>query len=264
MTNLERDVTRPGAGAGAGTQDTIHVLLVEDDELYSEMLAEQLSERGFAVQSFTDGASLFEQLGAAADADVIVLDWSLPKTTGIDLLPRLRRYGVTVPVIFLTGRPLITYESLAFERGAIDFVDKARGVEILARRLRRVVAASRPRPNLAPEPERRVVCGKLVLRPDAGRGHWNEADLGLTHGEFKIVQFLVSNIGRDVTYREVYDVMYFAGFVAGNGDEGYRMNVRSAIKRIRNKFRACDPDFAAIENRAAVGYHWKPPEGDGG
>ena len=254
MTNLERDVARPGAG----TQDAIHVLLVEDDELYSEMLAEQLSERGFAVQSFTDGASLFEQLGAAADADVIVLDWSLPKTTGIDLLPRLRRYGVTVPVVFLTGRPLISYESLAFERGAIDFVDKARGVEILARRLRRVVAASRPRPKL--EPERRMVCGKLVLRPDAGRAHWNEADLDLTHGEFKIVKFLVANIGRDVTYREIYDIMYFAGFVAGNGDDGYRMNVRSAIKRIRNKFRACDPDFSAIENSAAVGYRWKPPE----
>src|SRR5271163_1781157 len=101
MRHPELDVAR--LAAGAATKDIIHVLLVEDDDDYSETLADQLSVEGFAVQTFADGAALFEQLGAAADADVIVLDWMLPKTSGIDLLPRLRRYGVTVPVVFLTG-----------------------------------------------------------------------------------------------------------------------------------------------------------------
>jgi two-component system response regulator ChvI len=247
--------------AAAGTNDVIQVLLVEDDDDYSETLADQLSLEGFAVQRFADAAALFEQLGAAADADVIVLDWMLPKTSGIDLLPRLRRYGVTVPIVFLTARPLAKYERLAFERGAIDFIDKVRGVEVLARRLRRAVAATKPAP--IPKPESRVTCGRLALRPDVGRAYWDEVDIGLTLGEYKIVNFLVSNIGRDVTYREVYDLMYFEGFVAGSGDDGYRSNVRSAMKRIRNKFRERDPTFAEIENCFAVGYHWRAPEADG-
>ena len=44
--------------------------------------------------------------------------------------------------------------------------------------------------------------------------------------------------------------------VAGNGSEGYRTNVRSSMKRIRNKFRAIDANFAEIENFPAFGYRW--------
>ena len=256
MMHAEPDAAR--LAAGAGTKDVIHVLLVEDDDDYSETLADELTGKGFVVQRFADAAALFEQLGAAADADVIVLDWMLPKTSGIDLLPRLRRYGVTVPVVFLTGRPLTKYECLAFERGAFDFIDKVRGADILARRLRRAVAVANPT-RLA-KPERRLLCGRLVLRLDAGRAEWDGVDLGFTLGEYKILHFLVSNIGRDVTYREVYDLMYFEGFVAGSGDDGYRCNVRSAMKRIRNKFREHDPGFAEIENCSTLGYHWKASE----
>jgi two-component system, OmpR family, response regulator ChvI len=46
------------------------------------------------------------------------------------------------------------------------------------------------------------------------------------------------------------------GFVSGHGAEGYRPNVRSALKRVRNKFRALDPDFSGIESYMAFGYRW--------
>jgi two-component system response regulator ChvI len=62
-----------------------------------------------------------------------------------------------------------------------------------------------------------------------------------------------------VTYRAIYDRMHYAGFIAGSGDHGYRSNVRSAIKRIRIKFRECDPQFAEIENYMAFGYCWGTP-----
>jgi|SRR5580704_2863072 hypothetical protein len=57
--------------------------------------------------------------------------------------------------------------------------------------------------------------------------------MGLTKREYKIVHLLVSNVGRWVTYRAIYDCMHYDGFIAGGGDDGYRGNVRSAIKRIR-------------------------------
>jgi len=48
------------------------------------------------------------------------------------------------------------------------------------------------------------------------------------------------------------------GFLAGCGDDGYRVNVRSAVKRIRNKFRVHTPGFAEIENHPGLGYRWRP------
>ena len=114
----------------------IRVILVEDDEDYREIVGSELSWHGFAVRSFADGASLLDLLDTAAEADVILLDWRLPNISGIDLLPQLRERGVNLPVVFLTSHPQPANEKLAFERGALDFIDKTRGVEILARRLR--------------------------------------------------------------------------------------------------------------------------------
>jgi two-component system response regulator ChvI len=124
-----------------GEVDPIRVLIVEDDENYREIVSSELTWHGFAVRSFDDGDSLLASLDAAADADVIVLDWRLPTIAGIDLLPRLRQRGVNLPVVFLTSHPEPVYEQLAFERGALDFIDKTRGVEALASRLRQVVQA---------------------------------------------------------------------------------------------------------------------------
>jgi two-component system response regulator ChvI len=234
--------------------DPIRVLLVEDDEDYREIVGSELSWHGFAVHSFADGDSLLGSLDTAAYADVIVLDWRLPNISGIDLLPQLRQRGVNLPVVFLTSHADPAYEKLAFERGALDFIDKMRGVEILARRLRLLYEAGK----LAnPEADKLIVCGKLVLKPTVSRAFWNEVDVGLTVTEYEVVRFLASNVGRYPTYREIYDLQYYEGFVAGQADEGYRTNVRSTIKRIRKKFCKLDSTFSEIENSTALGYRWR-------
>ena len=243
--------------AHIGEPGTIRVLLVEDDQIDRDRLSNELSKHGFAVHGFADGTSLLRALDSAMDADIIILDWGLPKTSGIDLLPQLRRHGVTLPVVFLSGRTMPANESLAFDRGAIDFIDKARGVEVLVRRLRRVVKASNSTEQL--QTDRSMICGNLLLRPDVSRAYWKDTDLDLTLGEYNIVHLLVSNVGKYITYRAVYDRLRHEGFIAGDGADGYRANVRSAIKRIRNKFRALDPTFDEIENYAGFGYCWKKP-----
>ncbi len=230
------------------------VLLVEDDELCREAVASALSEHGFSVQTFGDGASLLGSLEAVAGADIIILDWSLPQMSGIDLLRELRRQGVAVPVVFLTGWPEVRYEGLALETGAIDFIDKARGIDVLVRRLRLVANGARPYAD--PVPHERMVLGKLILGPAVSRAYWNEVDVGLTVGEYNIVHLLASNAGRHVTYRAIYDRLHYEGFIAGSGEHGYRGNVRSFTKRIRNKFRRLDPTFGEIENCTDFGYRW--------
>jgi len=240
-----------------GKNDTIRVLLVEDDQYYREALADELSDYGISAQRFADGVSLLQALDDGVDADVIVLDWALPNTSGIDLLPQMRRRGVRLPVMFLTGHASTTYESLAFDRGAIDFIDKVRGTDILVRRLRRIVQAAKTASN--PAADKRLDCGKLILRPSVSRAYWNGTDVGLTLGEYNIVHLLASNAGRYLTYRAIYDRLHYEGFIAGNGEQGHRANARSAIKRIRDKFHELDPTFDEIENYTAFGYCWGKP-----
>jgi two-component system response regulator ChvI len=232
----------------------IRVAFVEDDDDYREAVSSELGDHGFEVTTFADGAALLASFAEGAEAEIIVLDWSLPSVSGIDLLPRLRRNGVALPVVFLTGRSQPAYEQLAFDRGALDFVDKARGVPILAHRLR-LIADSVKKPS-EPELVDNFHCGRLMLKPRISRAFWDDADIHLTLTEFKIVHLLASNVGSYVTYRAVYDCMHYVGFIAGSGENGYRTNVRSCIKRIRNKFRAVDPTFAEIDNYQSFGYRW--------
>jgi len=157
--------------------------------------------------------------------------------------------------VFLTSHPEPENEQRAFERGALDFVDKTRGVEVLACRLRLVAEPAKPAANS--EADKTIVCGKLALRPAIHRAYWNQVDVGLTVGEYNVVHFLTSNVCNYLTYREIYDVQYYEGFFAGTGEQGYRTNVRSTIKRVRKKFCKTDPTFGEIQTSPTLGYRWR-------
>lgn len=99
-----------------------------------------------------------------------------------------------------------------------------------------------------------------LLRDDVGhRAYWNGADVGLTAGEYRLLTALVFASGQCVGYRQLYTAMSKRppGFVTGQGDWGYKGNVRSMAKRVRQKFLALDPSFACIVNFAGVGYFWR-------
>lgn len=233
----------------------IKLIVVDDDDDYREAASNELDYLGFDVVALASGEALLDTVAEHDGIEIIVLDWRLPSGLGIDLLGPLRQSGCHLPVIFLTAIPATAYENAALDGGAVDFVDKARGITILAKRIRASVALARRLPAVAPKET--LQCGKLLLRPDVGGAMWGGADPGLTVTEFNIVHLLVSQAGEYVTYRAIYDCVHHAGFVAGDGMEGYRTNVRSSIKRIRNKFRALDGEFAEIENYAAFGYRWR-------
>src|SRR5882762_1003102 len=220
-------VPRPKAG-GDG-EERIRLIFVDDNDDYREAASAELVDLGFVVETFADGASMLDSVADGIAADVIVLDWSLPMMSGIDLLPRLRREGIQLPVVFLTGRSSPSHENLAFDRGELE-VDES------------------------------LHCGRLMLKPRVSRAFWDTVDVNLTLTEFNIVRQLASNVGNHVTYRAVYDCMHHVGFIAGSGENGYRTNVRSSIKRIRNKFRLIDPEFAEIENYPSFGYRWGRPK----
>ncbi len=229
--------------------------LLDDDSVYLAQLSDGLGEHGFGVVTFNSGPALLDYLGEGGKADCMVLDWRLDRGSGLDVLMRARRRGVTTPAVFFTGLPATDYETVALDSGAADFVDKSRGVDILARRIRLIIESAKTGEAGAVEEEVRV--GRLRLRPQVCRAYWDSVDLNLTVTEFRIVMALGSNAGEYVSYRAIYDCVHTAGFIAGSGEDGYRTNVRSSMKRIRNKFRAIDDAFNEIENFPAFGYRWQ-------
>ena len=255
------DAGEPVLLGSVNEPDAIRVLLIRDGAMDCGVLASELSTQGFAVQTV---ASLAAAPGAVGDADVIVLHCDWTKVSSIEL-DKLQRQTAGVPIVLLTGEASPTREDVALDKRPIDVVGKSRGSEVLAGRLKRAVEVFGRRSQLraggsqAVAQSQTMICGKLLLHLDVSRAYWQDLDLGLTFGEYNIVHLLASNAGRYVTYRAIYDRLHYEGFIAGDGTDGYRANVRSAIKRIRNKFRSVDSTFDEIENYNSFGYCWKKP-----
>lgn len=260
----QSDFARPNSVSSLptdrGVDGQIRLVLVDDDDDYREVAGAELGDHGFDIIDFQDGPPLLDYFAAGNSADVIVLDWNLPTINGIDLLPQLHRQGVRIPVIILTALSGTAYEMAALDGGALDFIDKSRGVPVLAKRARLIGEAAKLPLDLPTEET--IEHGALQLRPRLSRAYWHGVDVDLTVTEFNIVRRLVENAGDHVTYRAIYDCVHHCGFIAGSGEDGYRTNVRSSVKRIRNKFRTIDADFKEIENFTAFGYCWKTPPTD--
>src|SRR6516225_7938631 len=121
-----------------------HLLLVDDDDLFRESLGLNLIDEGYSVTSFDNGRDALAFLESGGNVDVVLLDWRMPELTGIDVLRRIRRSGIAIPVIFLTVLSDDIYEEVALAGGAVDFIDKSRRLPILIRRLQLIADGVRP------------------------------------------------------------------------------------------------------------------------
>lgn len=236
------------------------LVVVDDDPMFRESLVQNLEDDGYKVTDFGEGQPALEYLRAGNSADLVVLDWRMPGMTGIQLLRAIREHEIDVPVIFLTVLGDQIYEEAALHHGAVDFVEKSRSLSILKKRIELSVKrtdAAAGGEAAGGDGHTLETIGHLELNRETSRAYWKGEEVPLTLNEFRIVDLLAGRPGRDVRYRELYDQVHGAGFIAGSGEEGYRGNVRTLIKRIRQKFRALDTTFEAIENYPGFGYRWR-------
>ena len=240
MTQVNREIARG------------HIVIVDDDELFSESVSRNLVDAGYATHAFANGTSVLDHLASRPKTDIVLLDWKMPGMTGIDVLQAMRRQNMDIPVIFLTVLSDQVYEEAGLLGGAVDFVEKSRSFSILLRRIELILDGRKTPDTRAGTRE----LGQLTLDHDSHRAAWAGTQLGLTLTEFRIVAMLAENSGRDISYREIYDIVHGEGFMAGDGEIGFRTNVRAFVKRIRQKFRDADPGFSAIQNYPGFGYRW--------
>lgn len=235
----------------------LRIVLVDDDAWFRESLRLNLIDEGYDVSEFSNGPDAIKYLGDGSDVDLVLLDWKMPEVSGLDVLRQLRKTSVNVPVIFLTALSDNVYEETALEGGAVDYIEKSRSFSIL---LKRIQLIEKGRKIQTPggdgvQPEK-IDYGSARLWTESKRVEWKGRLVELTVREYDIVAYLIERDGKDATYRHLYDVVRGKGFIAGYGEEGHRANVRTIIKRIRQKFRDIDETFEAIENFPGFGYRW--------
>ena len=236
-----------------------HILVVDDDELFRESVSTNLIDAGYSTDAFADGSTAVNYLTREPNADIILLDWKMPGMTGIEVLQRMRTEKIYIPVIFLTVLNDQIFEEAGLLGGAVDFVEKSRSFSILLKRIELILSGHKAKQALqnAAESQDALKSGDITLRYDSRRAFWKNQNVGLTLTEFNIVAYLIEHSDRDVSYREIYDIVHGEGFMAGDGEIGYRTNVRAFIKRIRQKFRDLDNGFVQITNYPGFGYRWR-------
>jgi two-component system response regulator ChvI len=239
------------------------ILIVDDDGMFRESLIQNLSDAGYVAIGFEDGPSALNHLAQATVPDIILLDWKMPGMTGIEVLRQLRSQKIEAPVVFLTVLSDQIYEEAGLLGGAVDFIEKSRSFQILSRRVELILNGFKGRNGQKAGAARQPVIrhGNILLRCDVNRAFWKDEKIDLTLTEFRIVEYLVKRAGQDIRYRELYDIVHGVGFAAGEGEIGFRANVRAFIKRIRQKFRDVDPTFEHIENYPGFGYRWSDSDG---
>ena len=97
--------------------------VVDDDEMLRESLPDLLREFGFAAQAFSSGPE-FLSSDSVGLTKCLILDVSMPGMSGLDLQQELKRLGLAIPIIFITGQKDEETRKQAFREGAVKFLYK--------------------------------------------------------------------------------------------------------------------------------------------
>jgi two-component system phosphate regulon response regulator PhoB len=185
-------------------QMTPHVLVIEDEDSLATLLQYNLQKEGYDVALAGDGEEALLMVDERLP-DLIVLDWMLPKVSGIEVCRRLRQRNETrnVPIIMLTARGEETDRVRGLDTGADDYVVKPFSMTELTARIRAVLR--RIRPGLA---EDRVRRGDLLIDRVAHRVKraGNEIHLGPT--EFRLLDYLMQHPGRVFSREQLLDAVW--------------------------------------------------------
>ncbi len=113
----------------------VKVLIVDDEEDFSAILAERMEARGFQVNTVNSGVAAIEQVKQRS-YDAIVLDLAMPEMDGIETLKQLLVVNPDLQVILLTGHASIDKGVEAVKLGAADFLEKPADLDSLVRKIK--------------------------------------------------------------------------------------------------------------------------------
>ena len=226
---------------------TANILLVEDEPAIQELLAFNVTQCGFRAIQVTDVASAMLEINRALP-DLILLDWMLPDTPGVELARRLRADPRTrnIPIIMLTARSDEQDKVRGLESGADDYITKPFSPRELMARIRAVLRRRMPEMS-----EETVSVAGLELSPVT---HWVSAkggSLELGPTEFRILHFFMTHAERVYSRAQLLDHVW--------GDHVF-VEERTVDVHIRRLRQALEPSGLdnLVQTVRGSGYRFSP------
>jgi len=219
------------------------ILVVDDESALAELVAMALRYEGHetAVTGTVRGA--LAEVGRFRP-HLIVLDVMLPDGSGVDACARLRRGGLTAPVLFLTAKYDVRDRIAGLDSGGDDYLTKPFSLDELVARVRAVLRRVRPISRV-------VQCADLEIDDDAYEVRRAGTPVELTPTEFRLLRCLVTNSGRVLSKPQILDAVW-------GGDHGASENtVQTYVSYLRRKLDPLGPPL--IHTVARVGYVLRAP-----
>lgn len=181
-----------------------YILAVEDEDALATLLHYNLEKEGYDVGLAGDGEEALVMIDEKLP-DLIVLDWMLPKVSGIEVCRRLRARPETrnVPILLLTARGEESDRIRGLDTGADDYVTKPFSMSELSARIRAVLR--RIRPGLA---EDRIRNGDIVIDRVAHRVKRGTREVHLGPTEFRLLDYFMQHPGRVFSREQLLDAVW--------------------------------------------------------
>jgi two-component system, OmpR family, catabolic regulation response regulator CreB len=217
------------------------ILVVEDEPAIADAVEYALSTEGLTVVRASTLQAAQQHL---SEADLVVLDVSLPDGSGFDFCRELRKNS-TIPVIFLTSRASEVDRVVGLELGADDYVVKPFSPRELSARVRAILRRMSAR-QVTP-------LGKVALIIDEDRRSvsWHGVTLDLTRYEFRLLAVLVARPGMVFPRTRLLDLVW------ERPDGPFDRTVDTHIKTLRAKLQAAHPASNPIRTLRGEGYAWE-------
>ena len=225
------------------------VMIVEDEEALATLLEYNLGKAGFEVATASDGEEALLKIEESAP-DVVILDWMLPNTSGIEVCRRIRATPDTrnVPIIMLTARSEEADRIRGLETGADDYLTKPFSTNELIARVRAVLR--RIRPGLV---EDTVTCGDIEVDRVSHRVRRGDKEIHLGPTEFRLLDHLIQHPGRVFSREQLLNAVWGSDvFVEVRTVDVHIGRLRKAL----NKYKQGDP----IRTVRSAGYALDIPE----
>ena len=230
-----------------GPHAAMRILVIEDDELIANPLAQLLTDQHYAVDIACDGEAGWE-LAEALSYDLIVLDVMLPKLDGISLCRQMRSHGIQSPIILLTAQDSSTNKVLGLDAGADDYLSKPFDFQELLARIRALLrrGSSALPPLLEWE--------NLRLDPSICEVTYDSKPLHLTPKEYGLLELFLRNPHRIFSCSAIIDQLW--SFEEPPGED----TVRTHLKGLRMKLRKAGVVNEPIETVYGIGYRLRVAE----
>lgn len=222
------------------------VLVVEDEESFSEALSFMLRKEGYEVEVAADGPAALETFDREG-ADIVLLDLMLPGIPGTEVCRQLRAKS-SVPIIMVTAKDSEVDKVVGLEIGADDYVTKPYSSRELLARVRAVLRRKGEEEELLPAV---IEAGPVRIDVERHAVSVRGAAVSMPLKEFDLLELLVRNAGRVLTRTQLIDRIWGADYV------GDTKTLDVHIKRIRAKVEVNPAEPDHIVTVRGLGYKFE-------